>query len=207
MHESISDLISTPTNLGVEVDIRSFSNALVTSHDPFTQGPELKEWLQYYKHRTLILNVKEEGLEEKLIPLVETAGINDYFILDESFPYIVKWARSGLIKFGVRVSDLEGLDSPNLLLQHGLKVEWVWLDRFDHDSFDSDHIKKFQHLGYKVCLVSPELHYLAQPDIWNKKLEKYFVNFTSHSSLPDAVCTKLPNLWADFSIKYKAIYK
>ena len=46
----------------VQVDIRSKGSQLIIHHDPFSDGEDFEEWINHYKHDTLILNVKEEVL-------------------------------------------------------------------------------------------------------------------------------------------------
>ena len=67
---TIEELIKTPHEYGVEVDIRSEQGKLIIHHDPFASGDDFEEWLKHYQHGTLILNVKEEGLEARLIELM-----------------------------------------------------------------------------------------------------------------------------------------
>ncbi len=38
-------LLKTPTEFGVEVDIRTNNNQLIMHHDPFEQGENFEEWL------------------------------------------------------------------------------------------------------------------------------------------------------------------
>ncbi|MBT6472144.1 MAG: hypothetical protein HOK52_12925, partial [Candidatus Marinimicrobia bacterium] len=83
-------LLKTPKELGVEVDIRSKGNQLIMHHDPFQDGEDFEDWLGVYEHGILILNVKEEGLEGRLIELMSKYNIDDYFFLDQSFPFLVK---------------------------------------------------------------------------------------------------------------------
>ena len=40
---------------------------IIIHHDPFKEGENFYKWIKYFKHKFLILNVKEEGLEKKLI--------------------------------------------------------------------------------------------------------------------------------------------
>ena len=54
---SIADLVATPRDLGVEVDIRSRGARLVIHHDPFADGEDFEAWIAQYRHGTLILNV------------------------------------------------------------------------------------------------------------------------------------------------------
>ena len=56
---TIERLRDCDQSYGVEVDIRSQGDALVIHHDPFVAGVSFEEWLAYYRHGTLILNVKE----------------------------------------------------------------------------------------------------------------------------------------------------
>ena len=52
---------------GVEVDVRTFGDRLVVSHDPFNKEAEdFKKWISNFNHRILIINIKEEGLEESI---------------------------------------------------------------------------------------------------------------------------------------------
>ena len=100
----LSDLIATPTKYGIEVDIRSYGDKLVIHHEPFIKGESFEDWLAAYQHGMLILNVKEEGLEARLIELMRMHGITDYFFLDQSFPFLVKWSKAGERRCAVRVS-------------------------------------------------------------------------------------------------------
>ena len=60
-------LRSAPKEFGIEVDIRSYGDRLIIHHDPFVEGESFDEWMKDFCHGTLILNVKEEGLEARLI--------------------------------------------------------------------------------------------------------------------------------------------
>ena len=57
----IEQLQALPNEYGAEV--RSKGSQLIIHHDPFSDGEDFEEWINHYKHDTLILNVKEEGLE------------------------------------------------------------------------------------------------------------------------------------------------
>ena len=90
---TVAELLATDTKYGVEVDIRSEGDRLIIHHDPCVPGESFNEWIDKYRHGTLILNVKEEGLEARLISLMESKGIDDYFFLDQSFPFLIKWSK------------------------------------------------------------------------------------------------------------------
>ena len=68
---TIAELVLTEKKYGVEVDIRTDNGRLVIHHDPCKPGESFEEWIAQYQHGTLILNVKEEGLESYLIPLMK----------------------------------------------------------------------------------------------------------------------------------------
>ena len=184
----ISELIATPKHLGVEVDIRSNNNELIINHDPFETGESFEKWLSAYEHGTLILNVKEEGLEDRLINLMDRAAITDYFFLDQSFPYLVKYSKNGLRRCAVRVSEYESVSTALTLAG---KVDWVWVDCFTRFPLSYDDAKNLQESGFKLCLVSPELQG-RDAELEITKL----VNLLDERKIrAQAVCTKRPDLW------------
>ena len=89
------ELLTCPHDLGVEVDIRSYGETLIIHHEPYLDGECFEEWLTAFDHGTLVLNVKEEGLEGRLINLMKSNDIDNFFFLDQSFPFIVKTLNSG----------------------------------------------------------------------------------------------------------------
>lgn len=185
---TIADLSQTPTQFGIEVDIRSWEKELTIHHDPFTQGEDFKEWLKHYQHQILILNVKEEGLEAQLIELMKEHNISNYFFLDQSFPFLVKWAKLGEKRLAVRVSEYESI---NTALSLKDKVDWIWVDCFTHFPLSLEEAKQLKQANFKLCLVSPELQGRnAESEI---PALKELLGTLGISV--DAVCTKRPDLW------------
>ena len=86
----IRQLKKIPNYFGVEIDIRSYGSKLVLNHDPHKPGDELDNFLKNYKHGTLVLNIKEAGIEDNVIKKVKKAKIKSFFLLDVEFPYIFK---------------------------------------------------------------------------------------------------------------------
>ena len=76
---TIKELKKVPKEYGVEVDLRDFENRLILQHDPFKDGEDFEEYLKYYNHGTIILNIKSESIEHKVIELVKKYNINNYF--------------------------------------------------------------------------------------------------------------------------------
>jgi len=185
---TVSELLATDTKYGVEVDIRSDGDRLITHHDPFVTGESFDEWINAYQHGTLILNVKEEGLESRLIGLMQSKGITDYFFLDQSFPFLVKWSKAGEHRCAVRVSEFESIETALTLSG---KVDWVWVDCFTKFPLSDDDAVRLRNAGFKLCLVSPELQgrdaEIEIPALVSLLREQ---NIES-----DAVCTKRPDLW------------
>ena len=123
----INSLISTPIKYGVEVDLRTYNSKLIINHDPFEDGVRFKEWINFYNHGTLILNVKEDGLEEQIISLLNKNNISSFFFLDQAFPTIIKMIRNGESRCALRVSEYETIEN---ILKLSNKLDWVWLDMF-----------------------------------------------------------------------------
>jgi len=187
---TIEELKATPTEYGVEVDIRSDNGKLVIHHDPFAAGDDFEEWIKHYEHGTLILNVKEEGLEARLIDLMKQHGITDYFFLDQSFPFLIKWSKLGERHCAVRVSEFESIETALTLAG---KIDWVWVDCFTKFPLSGEDAKRLQDAGFKLCLVSPELQgrpaETAIPELAKLLAEREIT--------ADAICTKKPEIWKE----------
>jgi hypothetical protein len=190
---TINELIATPARFGIEVDIRSYGDKLVIHHDPFIEGESFEAWLAVYQHGTLILNVKEEGLEARLIELMKTRGIVDYFFLDQSFPFLIKWSKAGERRCAVRVSEFETIETALTLTG---KVDWVWVDCFTHFSLSQQDAQQLKNAGFKLCLVSPELQG-RNAEIEIPQLARLLIE---RGIKAEAVCTKRPDLWEEIAI-------
>jgi hypothetical protein len=185
---TIQELIDTPKHYGVEIDIRSDGKKLILVHDPFVDGVELGQWLAHYKHRTLILNTKEEGLEQTILDEMYRHDINDFFFLDQSFPFLMKTALGGERRCAVRVSEYESIETA--LSLRGL-IDWVWVDVFSKLSLNGSEARSLRNAGFKLCLVSPELQ--GRWDDEEIYKIKNHLNYNQYCF--DAVCTKTPERW------------
>ena len=183
-----SELQATPTEYGIELDLRSRGQDVIIHHDPFADGERLADWLDHYRHGTLILNVKEEGLEERLIGMMKERGIDDYFFLDQSFPFLIKWSGKGEHRCAVRVSEFESIETALTLAG---KVDWVWVDCFTRFPLTGMQARQLQDAGFKLCLVSPELQG-RQAETEVPALVKLL---QQEGIKAEAVCTKRPDLW------------
>ena len=185
---TLAELRATPSKYGIEVDIRSQGKELVIHHDPFVAGEPFEAWFLAYQHGTLILNVKEEGLEGRLTELMKSRGFDDYFFLDQSFPYLVKWSRAGEHRCAVRVSEFESVETAMTLAG---KVDWVWVDCFTRFPLTREAAQHLQQAGFKLCLVSPEL----QGRDAATEIPALIELLRQRGIVAEAVCTKRPDLW------------
>ncbi|MFZ5638018.1 MAG: phosphatidylinositol-specific phospholipase C/glycerophosphodiester phosphodiesterase family protein [Pseudomonadota bacterium] len=185
---TLDELRATDPELGIEVDIRSRGERLIVHHDAFVDGEDFERWLDGYRHRLLILNVKEEGLEARLMALMRERGIEDWFFLDQSFPFLVRTARGGESRCAVRVSEYESLDTALALA--GM-VRWVWVDCFTRFPLDGAQAARLHAAGFALCLVSPEL----QGRDAAVAIPALRAQLAAEGIVADAVCTKEPALW------------
>tara|TARA_A100001015_G_C15038068_1_gene737625 strand:+ start:3006 stop:3593 length:588 start_codon:yes stop_codon:yes gene_type:complete len=177
----IKELIKLNPKYGVEIDIRDSGKDLIIVHDPFKKGVKLNDYLKNYKHSFIIANIKSERIEEEVIKIFNKFKIKNYFFLDTSFPQIINLIKKKYTKIALRVSYYEGLDTAKKLNK---KINWIWYDTFLGIPNNINDFKILKRSGYKICLVSPELHNLSLHKNSNilKKLKK--------KKLIDAVCTK-----------------
>jgi hypothetical protein len=185
---TVYELLATDPKYGVEVDIRSEGGQLIIHHDPCVAGEVFDTWINAYQHGTLILNVKEEGLEAHLISLMQSKGIDNYFFLDQSFPFLVKWSRAGERRCAVRVSEFESIDTALALAG---KVDWVWVDCFTKFPLSGQEARRLKGVGFKLCLVSPEL----QGHDAKIEIPQLALLLKERNIVADAICTKCPDLW------------
>ena len=184
---TINHLKTVPKEFGVEVDIRSFNNKVIISHEPLLNGTEFEDWISFFEHDFLILNIKEEGLEKYVLDILEKHKVKDFFFLDQSFPFILKTINSGEKRCAIRISEFESIDSAYNLAG---RIEWVWIDYFNKFPLNQTEFMRLKKLGYKICIVSPEIQGKEINEI------KILRNFLITSKIfPDAVCTRELDLW------------
>ena len=176
-----SDMIKVNHEHGIEIDIRDNGKKLIVVHDPLQKGIELRKFLKYFNHAFLIANIKSERIEEEVTKILKKYKIKNYFFLDSSFPQIINLIKKKYSKIAIRVSYYEGLETAKKLKG---KVKWIWYDTFFGLPKNFKDFEKLKNYGYKICLVSPELHGKSLDP--NNKIIKKLKN----KNLIDAVCTK-----------------
>ena len=173
-------------NHGVEIDLRLSHGDLVLAHDPYSPGEKFSDWIQEFDHALLILNVKEEGLEEIILKELSAKPINNYFFLDQALPSVI---RSIKLKHSVaaRISEFE-----KFTWTSEIAPSWIWIDCFSGNwDFLDQELERISKLSIKTCLVSPELQ--GRFDHSETMNLKSILN--NHNYVPDAVCTKESSKW------------
>ena len=181
---TIKELKKIPKKYGIEIDLRDKENKIILVHDPFSTGEDFEEFLKYFNHQSIILNIKSERIEFRVLELLKKFNITNYFFLDSSFPMIYQLNKINEKNIAIRFSEFESFESVELVKN---MVKWIWIDCFTYFPLNKDIYKKIKDLGLKICIVSPELqkHNL---DMINE-IKKVINNFKI-----DAICCKEYNI-------------
>lgn len=146
----IENLKKIPQEYGCEIDIRADGSKLILNHDPFSNGDNFIDYLDEYKNGTLVLNIKESGIEDTVLKEVRLRGIKSYFLLDVEFPYLFQATKKGERNIAIRFSEKEPIESLNLFQD---KLDWVWIDTITTFPVNVENKHFFKNL--KTCLVCP----------------------------------------------------
>jgi hypothetical protein len=207
---TIAELEDIDTQFGVELDLRDDhkTGKLILSHDPFSDGEYFEDYLEKYKHNTMILNIKSERIELECLKLIDKYDNNSknnnsennnsintklkYFFLDSSFPMIYLLDKEYNNKnIACRFSEYEPI---NQFLEIRDKVNYLWVDCFTKFPLTTEIYKtvklseKFGKYDIKICLVSPELQKQSQ------KIDEYREYIIKNGIIPDMICCKIYNI-------------
>tara|TARA_Y100000591_G_C21711824_1_gene633938 strand:- start:39 stop:638 length:600 start_codon:yes stop_codon:yes gene_type:complete len=187
---SLEKLKNLDKKFGVEIDIRTLNNKLILNHEPIKKAVLLSSYLKKFNHKFLILNVKEEGIENFILRYLKKYKIKDYFLLDVTFPKIFQFVKSkNKINLCLRISKFEKLNNLNFFYK---KINWVWIDTFDNEIPLNIKDLIYYSKRFKLCLVSPEL--VKSNDV---NLLKFIKNNQKKLNFFSAVCTKKINNWKE----------
>jgi hypothetical protein len=147
---SIADLKIVPEEYGCEIDIRTDGSRLILNHDPFLKGDSLADYLDEYKNGTLVLNIKESGIEDIVFDEVRKRDIKSYFLLDVEFPYLYSASEKGEKNIALRFSEKEPIENVSLFQD---KVDWIWIDTITRMPINKNNVDILKN--FRVCLVCP----------------------------------------------------
>jgi hypothetical protein len=161
---TVEKLKQVPTGYGAEIDIRHdpATERLYLNHDP-GKGEYLDEWLKHWRHEgTLVLNVKEAGIERRCVEAAELHGVKDYFLLDVELPFLYAATHGTRAdgwrtrKIAVRYSEAEPVEMALAQMKDGRAlVDWVWVDTNTRLPIDEKAYKQLKQAGFRLCLVCP----------------------------------------------------
>ena len=180
---TVQELKKIPEEYGIETDLRDYQENIILQHDPFKSGELFTDFIKEFNHKIIILNIKSEGIEYKILEILKNNNITNYFFLDSSFPMIYKLLKI-TDKIAIRFSEFESLES---VLTMKNKIQWVWVDCFTKFPLSLKTytiLKKY----FKLCYVSPELQ--QQYD----KIMEYKHFFLNFNLIPNAICCKYYNI-------------
>ena len=174
----INELKKIPKNYGTEIDIRCKGSKLILNHEPHENGDRLENYLENYNHKTLVLNIKEAGIENSILKIVKSYSIKSYFLLDVEMPYMYSATKKGQKNIAVRFSEYEDI---SLAKKFRNKLKWIWIDTTTKLPISKDNLNIIKN--FKSCVVCPER--------WGriKDIKKYKNKFINLNFLPDAVMT------------------
>lgn len=182
---TVEELKKIPKTYGVEIDLRDLGDRLILQHDPFLDGEDFEDYLKYYEHTIMLLNIKSERIEIRILEVLKKYNVKNYFFLDSSFGMIYLLTEKGEKNFALRFSEFEGLDT---IMNMQDRVNWIWVDCFTRLAIDKESYDLLKDAGFKICLTSPEL--LGRPE----DISKYKEYISRQGIVFDAVCTKAHNI-------------
>lgn len=146
-------LNSIPIEYGVEIDIRIENNTLYLSHDPLNNlkdKTQLEEFLSEFQHSFIVANIKDTGIENRVIEAIIKKTEN-FFLLDFEIPFLFNKDKEIKPFLSARYSKFEQINNDSLILNY---VDWLWVDSFEGLPMNKEDVFSLPNL--KKCLVSPE---------------------------------------------------
>tara|TARA_B100001029_G_scaffold172574_1_gene170472 strand:+ start:86 stop:661 length:576 start_codon:yes stop_codon:yes gene_type:complete len=147
---SIEKLNTLSEDVGVEIDIRHGGEKLVLSHDIQEKEENFEEYLDNYNKKFIVANIKESGVEDAVENILTKRKIDNFFLLDVEFPYILQNYKRLGDNLSVRYSKYESIESVSNFVN---KVKWLWIDTYE-DFEINDEIAEIIS-SFKIFLVSP----------------------------------------------------
>jgi len=176
---------------GAETDLRDHREQVVISHDMAGESSMSLDELfsifnRYDTALPLALNIKADGLQQKLKAALQQFDIKNYFVFDMSVPDTIGYMDAG-INFFSRQSEYE--PQPAFYSQ----CKGIWLDSFKDIWYTNDLIRDHLDRDKQVAVVSPELHKRNHLSLWHQLKENKL-----YRSDNLVLCTDIPEQAAGF---------
>ena len=188
----ISEIKKLSKKYGAEIDLRSSGSKIILHHDPYKKGEKLENYLSNNNHGTLILNIKESGIEKDVIKIIKKFGIKKYFLLDVEMPFICTNTKKFNQNVSIRYSEYEPIETVNKFVKN---IGWVWIDTFK--TLPLSNVAKKTLNKFNTCLVCPERW--GRP----KDIEKYYIKMKKLNFFPSSIMTskKYFKVWENLQKK------
>lgn len=200
MNTNIAFKRALDNGLGIETDIRDYCGELVISHDiPTSKSQKFDDFLKLYndiikidcsKKPWLAINIKSDGLQDKVKKVLRDNKIINYFVFDMSVPDMLLYMKND-INFFIRQSEYESF------VENLDGYKGVWLDQFKSTWFCSETLRPHVNNNLYICLVSPELHGRPHLQCWDI-YRKFDQNILNNIEKKLMICTDKPTLAKDF---------
>ncbi|QNI83922.1 hypothetical protein SynPROS71_00085 [Synechococcus sp. PROS-7-1] len=170
-----SDALTLALNsgFGIETDLRDNDGKVVVSHDPPRAGtkPLTLEWLLENVALSsttsrIALNIKSDGLSSMVESAIKQTNIpmSRFFVFDMSIPDSLSYL-NGTIPVYSRISDYEQIPA------FKDKAKGIWIDNLDGTYPQVKIAKDLISEGFRVTIVSPELHDRDHKIVWAEILD------------------------------------
>ena len=188
----INQLKKINPKYGVEIDIRAKGSKIILNHEPFLNGDLFTNYLSEFNHGTLVVNIKEAGIEQEVIKLLKKYNIENYFLLDVEMPFLYNSSKKKYQKIAIRFSEYENIINSKFFIG---KLNWIWIDTVSKFPINKSNLKIIKN--FKSCLVCPER--------WGRKLDipRYFKQMSKLNYFPSAIMTseECSEVWSKLLIK------
>lgn len=171
---------------GTETDIRDFNGELVISHDiANSNNMKLSSFFELYmdyrkSNLNLALNIKADGLCNKLHEQIKKFGIKNYFVFDMSIPDTLSYLNNKVLFFS-RQSEYE---KTPIFYENSTGI---WLDCFEKCWFNKELVLGHLNDNKKVAIVSSELHNMSPKELW-----RFIKSNKLHVEENIILCTDIP---------------
>ena len=186
---TVRELNKIPPKYGTEIDVRTNGSKIILNHEPFIKGEKFENYIENYKHGTLILNIKESGIEDDILKILKSSTIKSFFLLDVEMPYIFSSLKTRNKNIAIRFSEFESIETVKFFVK---KFKWIFIDTVTRLPINKKNLSTIS--SFKSCLVCPER--------WGRKndIPKYKIFFKKLSYCPSAIMTniKCVKLWEKF---------